>query len=197
VLVTSRARLYGVDRDAAVSLDVLPAAEASQLVSSDEAVRWCAGHPAALRRLAERMRDRQPWTAARLAARLDNQTGRYQELAEVHALFDPTYHALSGPLRRFYRLLGLIPRFDARQAARLVGADRQEVEPMLDELVDRHLVSEPAPGQFALHPVVRDHAYRLLLTTESEDDLAAAARRVRVVGRAELELVGPDDPRVA
>jgi DNA-binding SARP family transcriptional activator len=197
VLVTSRARLYGVDRDAAVSLDVLPTSEASQLVACDEAVRWCAGHPAALRRLAERMRDRQPWTAARLAARLDNQAGRYHELAEVHALFDPTYHALSEPVRRFYRLLGLTPQFDARQAARLVGADRQEVESMLDELLDRHLVSEPAPGRFALHPVVRDHAYRLLLATESEDDLAAAARRVRVAGRAELELVGPDNPRVA
>jgi hypothetical protein len=103
----------------------------------------------------------------------------------VHALFDRTYHALSGPVRSFYRLLSLTPQFDVRRAARLVGAGLQEVEPMLDQLLDQHLVFEPAPGRFALHPLVRDHAHAMLLATESKS------------GRVELELVSPDDPRVA
>jgi hypothetical protein len=78
----------------------------------------------------------------------------------------------------------------------------------VEELLDRHLVSEPAPGRFALHPVVRDHAHLALLATESPDELAAATNRLREAdrrdagergpgGRGELELVSPRDPRVA
>jgi DNA-binding SARP family transcriptional activator len=198
VLVTSRVRLTGLDRTLAVSLDVLPATDAARLGASDEIQRWCAGHPAAIRHLADRVRDRQPWTAARLTARLRDQPTRCQELAEVHTLFDSTYQAMPEQLRRFYRLLSLTPQFDLRRAARLIGLDQQEVEPMLDRLLDQHLVTEPAPGRFALHPIVRDHAHRALLATETEDALTAAAKRVRAsTGRAELELVAPKDPRVA
>jgi hypothetical protein len=188
--------LTSLDRTAAVSLDVLPAADAERL-GPEEVQRWCAGHPAAIRQLADRLRDRQPWTAARLAARWEDRATRCRELAEVHARFDSAYDALPVPVRRFYRLLSLTPQFDVRRAARLVGADQQEVEPMLDDLLDRHLVSEPAPGRFTLHPIARDHAHKMLLATESEDELVAAADRVRLSGQAKLELVTAKDPRVA
>jgi DNA-binding SARP family transcriptional activator len=203
VLVTTRHRLTGLDRTGSVSLGVLPPADAARLVKpvgaaeTDQVLRWCAGHPAALRHLADRMRDRQPWTVTRLVARLDDRAGRSQELAVIHALFDPTYHALSGPVRRIYRLLSLTPYFDVRRAARLAGTTQEEVEPMVDDLLDRHLVSEPAPGRFALHPLVRDHAHAILLATESADELAAADNRLHEAGRGELELVSPKDPRVA
>jgi hypothetical protein len=216
VLVIGQRRFTGLDRTGSVSLDVLPAADAARLLEparlvgaeADQVLRWCAGHPAALRHLADRMRDRQPWTVSRLAARLNDQTGRCQQLAEVYARFDAAYHALSGPVRRIYRLLALTPYFDVRRAARLAGTTQEEVEPMVEELLDRHLVSEPAPGRFALHPVVRDHAHLALLATESPDELAAATNRLREAdrrdagergpgGRGELELVSPRDPRVA
>ncbi|TDO50645.1 DNA-binding SARP family transcriptional activator [Kribbella sp. VKM Ac-2527] len=197
VLVISRPRLAGLDRDAAITLDVLADADAARLTDSEPILRCCAGHPAALRRLAERVRNREPWTAARLTARLDDRTAPGRELADVHALFEASYRALSEPVRRIYRLLGLTPQFDVRRAARLTGLDQQEVEPMVDELLDRHLVAEPAPGRFALHPLVRDHAHRLLLATESDDDIDAASARVRVTRGADLELVSPEDPRVA
>lgn len=196
VLVTSRRRLVGLDRSGAVSLDVLTSKEAEQL-GPEEVLRWCAGHPAAIRQLADKLRDRQPWTAARLAARWADHATRCRELAEVHARFDSAYDALSEPVRRFYRLLSLTPQFDLRRAARLVGADQQVVEPMLDDLLDRHLVSETAPGRFALHPIARDHAQTMLLATESEDELVAAADRVRLSGQAKLALVTAKDRRVA
>jgi DNA-binding SARP family transcriptional activator len=196
VLVTSRSRLAGLDRSAAVSLDVLPASDAEQL-GPEEVLRWCGGHPAAIRLLADRLRDRQPWTAARLASRWEDSATRCRELAEVHAGFESAYRGLSEPVRRFYRLLSLTPQFDVRRAARLVGASQQEVEPMLDDLMDQHLVAEPAPGRFALHPIARDHAHVMLLATESEDELVAAADRVRLGGQAGLGLVTAEDPRVA
>ena len=44
---------------------------------------------------------------------------------------------------------------------------------MVDLLMDLNLVAEPAPGRFVLLPVVRDHAHRLLLATESKAELVA------------------------
>jgi DNA-binding SARP family transcriptional activator len=197
VLVTSRRRLTGLDRDLAITLEPLDDGDAVRVSDCEQVLRWGAGHPEALRRFAELLDGRQPWTAARLANGLDRQEGRQRALAGLHERFDSTYHSLAGPVRRLYRLLGLTPQFDVRRAARLLGVDQQEVEPMIDELLDQHLVSEPAPGRFSLHPVVRDHAHRLLLATESPDDLLSAAQRARLTGRADLELVAPDDPRVA
>lgn len=208
VLVTSRHRLTGLNRTGSVSLDVLPMADATRLAESarlvgdieaEHVLRWCAGHPAALRHIADRMRDRKPWTVTRLAARLDDSAGRCQELAEIHALFDPTYAALTAPVRKCYRFLSLTPTFDVRRAARLLDTTQQDVEAMLDELLDRHLVSESAAGRYVLHPLVRDHAHTILLATESADELTAATNRVRQVGRGELELVSPEElqgPRV-
>jgi hypothetical protein len=197
VLVTSRRRLTGLDRDLAITLEPLDHHDAVRITDCEQALRWSAGHPEALRRFAELLDGRQPWTAARLANHLDDQAARHRTLAGLHKRFDGTYESLPAPVRRLYRLLALTPQFDVRRAARLLAADQQEVEPMIDELLDQHLVSEPAPGRFNLHPVVRDHAHRLLLATESPDDLLAAAQRARLSGHAELELVAPDDPRVA
>jgi DNA-binding SARP family transcriptional activator len=196
VLVTSRTRLVGLDRTAAVSLRPLDSSETA-LLADEEILRVCGGHPGAIRELSDRVRGRQPWTAARLLARLSDRTGRARELADTLARFDSTYDELPEPVRRLYRLLSMTPQFDVRRAARLLDTDQQEVEPMLDALLDRHLVAEPAPGRFALHPVVRDHAHAMLLSTESENDLTAAADRVRLTGQAKLELVAPKNPRVA
>ncbi len=184
VLVTSRRRLTGLDRDLAITLDPLDDSDAARITDCEQALRWSAGHPEALRRFAELLQGRQPWTAARLANQLDDQAARQRTLADLHERFDSVYESLPAPVRRLYRRLGLTTQFDVRRAARLLGADQQEVEPMIDELLDQHLVSEPAPGRFSLHPVVRDHAHRLLLATESPDDV-------------QLELVTPENPRVA
>jgi DNA-binding SARP family transcriptional activator len=168
VLVISRHRLTGLDRTGAVTLDVLAADEAEQLTDIEQVLRWCAGHPGAIRHLVERMRNRQPWTVARMAAQLDDPAARCRALAEVLAPFDAIYDALPEPVQRFYRRIAATPQFDLRRAARFAGTDQDEVEPMVDLLMDLNLVAEPAPGRFALLPVVREHAHSLLLATESK-----------------------------
>jgi DNA-binding SARP family transcriptional activator len=195
VLVTSRTRLPGLNRTGSISLDVLPDEIAEEL--ADPAVlRWCGGHPAAIRQLTDRLRDRQPWTAKRMVSRLEDPTARRRELSDVLALFDATYASLPPEVQQCYRLLGLMPVFDVRRAAGLLGISQVEVEPILDELLDHHLVTEPGPGRFALHPLVRDHANQILLATESEAELRAAAQRADIQG-AGLELVSSRGPRVA
>lgn len=194
VLVISRHRLTGLDRTGAITLDVLSSDEAGQLTDLDQVLRRSAGHPGAIRHLVERLRNRQPWTASRMAARLDDRAARCRALAAVLTRFDSAYDALPGPVQRFYRLIGMTPQFDLRRAARLAGIDQREVEPMVDLLLDLNLLTEPAPGRFVLHPIVRDHAHQLLLATESEDELHATVKRARQTG---LELVAPEGPRVA
>ncbi|MEV6283179.1 AfsR/SARP family transcriptional regulator [Kribbella sp. NPDC051770] len=174
VLVTSRHRLTGLDRDLAITLEPLTASDAARISDCEQALRWAAGHPEALRRFTELLAGRPPWTAARLADRIDQQATRHSVLRDLHDRFDATYRALPEPVRRLYRLLGLTPEFDVRRAERLLGVDQQEVEPLIDELIDQHLLSEPAPGRFSMHPVVRDHAHRLLLTSGSPEDVRVA-----------------------
>ncbi|ONI67128.1 hypothetical protein BWI15_28605 [Kribbella sp. ALI-6-A] len=195
VIVTSRHRLFGLDCDVRIALGPLRPDEAEQLTTCEQVLRWSAGHPEALRRFTEFLAAREPWTAARLAHRLDDESTRRRVLAGLHERIDATYQLLPAPVRRLYRLLGLTPRFDGRRAARLLGVTQQEVDPMIDELLDQHLVTEPAPGCLSLHPVVRDHAHGLLIATDSPDELVSATQRIS--GRAELELVAPDGPRVA
>ncbi|MFI6678636.1 BTAD domain-containing putative transcriptional regulator [Kribbella sp. NPDC050470] len=173
VLVISRHRLTGLDRTRAVTLDVLAVDEAERLTDIEQILRWCEGHPGAIRHLVERMRNRQPWTVARMAARLDDPAARCRALAEVLATFDTAYEALPRPVQRFYRRIATTPQFDLRRAARLAGVGQDEVESMVDLLMDLNLVAEPAPGRFVLLPVVRDHAHRLLLATESKAELVA------------------------
>ncbi|MGW6197198.1 BTAD domain-containing putative transcriptional regulator [Kribbella sp. NPDC055110] len=173
VLVISRRRLADLDRTAALTLDVLRPDEAAKLTDLEQILSCCGGHPGAIRHLVERLRNRQPWTVARMAARLEDQAARCQALGEVLARFDAAYDALPGPVQRLYRLIGMTPRFDLRQAARLAGTSQSDAELMIDQLMDLNLVTEPAPGRFELHPIVRDHTGQLLVVAGPKAELVA------------------------
>ncbi|TDW18881.1 AfsR/SARP family transcriptional regulator [Kribbella kalugense] len=173
VLVISRRRLADLDRTAAITLDVLAPAEAARLTDIEQILNCCGGHPGAIRHLAERLRNRQPWTVARMAGRLEDQPARCQALAEVLARFDSAYDALPGPAQRLYRLIGMTPRFDLRQAARLTGTDRPDAELMVDQLMDLNLVTEPAPGRFEIGSVIRDHTSQLMMVSGPQAELVA------------------------
>ncbi|TCC22349.1 AfsR/SARP family transcriptional regulator [Kribbella sindirgiensis] len=173
VLVISRRRLSDLDRTAAMTLAVLAPDEAAKLTDLEQILSCCGGHPGAIRQLVERLRNRQPWTVARMAARLEDQSARCQALGEVLARFDAAYEALPGPVQRLYRQIGMTPRFDLRQAARLTGTSTSDAELMVDQLMDLNLVTEPAPGRFELHPIVRDHAGQLLVIAGPKAELVA------------------------
>jgi hypothetical protein len=173
ILVISRRRLADLDRTAAITLETLAPDEAARLTDIEQILTCCEGHPGAIRQLVERLRNRQPWTVARMAARLEDQAARFQALAEVLARFDAAYDALPGPVQRLYRLIGMTPRFDLRQAARLTGTSQAEAELMVDQLMDLNLVAEPAPGRFELLPVARDHASQLLVAAGPKAELVA------------------------
>jgi DNA-binding SARP family transcriptional activator/Tfp pilus assembly protein PilF len=193
VIITSRQRLIGIDDAQRLSLDVLPrddavalfadAADPLRLASEPpervaEVVELCGRLPLALRIAAARLSSRPTWTLSHLAERLGDHRHRPSELQagrrSVYAALGLSYRHLTPGQRRTYRLLGLNPGtdIDAHAAAALTGdAVRQSLR-LLDDLVDAHLLAEPAPGRYRFHDLVRAHA----TATAAAEDTAADRR---------------------
>jgi tetratricopeptide (TPR) repeat protein/transcriptional regulator with XRE-family HTH domain len=195
VLVTSRRRLTALEDAAAVSLDILPTREAAVLLArlaarpgilpEDAAVaeitRLCGYLPLAIGMLASQLRHHRARTATGLAADLAAAKHRlalmHAENLSVAAAFDLSYADLTPSQQRLFRRLGLVPgpTFDAYAAAALDDTRLAAARRNLDELYDQHLITEPAPGRYQFHDLLREHA-RTLAADEIPDSEAATGR---------------------
>lgn len=169
-LVTSRSRLPALEGVHVVALEPLGAedgATALRAMLADrgagadpdavaEVVRLCGGLPSAMRAAAGRFLSRPMWTLSDLVGVLSDEAGSAAEpagpLAELAA-----HCATAGQAAR--RVLGGLPALpggvDAAGAAVAAGMAAPAVAAALEELLDRHLVVQPAPGRYAAHPLVR------------------------------------------
>lgn len=192
VLVTSRRRLVGLAGVRSLSLDVLPPDDAAALladaagadrISGDtaaltEVARLCGHLPLALRIAGARLQHRPTWTVRHLLTRLDDERRRLAELTaedlSVASSFGLSYQHLGDEQRRAFRLLGLVPcaSLDVYAAAAVIGVEPATAERVLDDLVEAHLLEEPAPGRYRFHDLLRDLACRT-----AQDDEPAPARR--------------------
>jgi len=68
-------------------------------------------------------------------------------------------------------------RFDAYAAAALDATSLETARSHLAELYDQHLITEPAPGRYQLHDLLREHA-RSLAAGDDRADTNAATRRL-------------------
>jgi tetratricopeptide (TPR) repeat protein/transcriptional regulator with XRE-family HTH domain len=196
VLITSRRRLAALQDAAVISLDILPPGEAAALLArlaarpgisaADPAVgeitRLCGYLPLAIGMLASQLRHHPAWTAAGLAAELSAARQRLElmhaENVSAAAAFDLSYQELTPGQRRLFLRLGLIPGadFDARAAAALEDIGLEAARRCLDQLYDQHLITEPAPGRYQLHDLLREHARTLAAASDPADSAAAAGR---------------------
>jgi tetratricopeptide (TPR) repeat protein/transcriptional regulator with XRE-family HTH domain len=196
VLLTSRRRLTALDDATVISLDTLAPHEAGALLArlagrpglqpGDAAVgeitRRCGYLPLAIGLIASQLRHHPAQTAESVAASLAVATDRMElmraENLSVAAAFDLSYQDLNPGLQRLFRRLGLIPgpTFDAYAAAALDGTVLGKARRRLDELYDQHLLTEPAPGRYQLHDLLREHARTLAATDDQADRDAAAGR---------------------
>ncbi|MFB9474062.1 BTAD domain-containing putative transcriptional regulator [Nonomuraea salmonea] len=179
VIVTGRRRLSGLDGTHALSLDVLPLTDGvtifSLVAGRDRVagtppqvlanmVRRCGLLPLALRLTAARLRSHPRWTVGRLLTRLTAPRQRLSELAagerSVATAFEMSYRRLTDEHRRAYRLLGTRAPVDfgVEVAAALLDTSTPAAEHALEGLLDGHLLSEPVPGRYRFHDLVRDHA---------------------------------------
>jgi tetratricopeptide (TPR) repeat protein/transcriptional regulator with XRE-family HTH domain len=197
VLVTSRRRLAALPDVTVISLDSPSPGEAAALFArvaarpgtgaADDAVgeitRLCGYLPLAIGMLGGQLRHHPAWTAAGMAADLaaaqDRVAEMHAENLSVAAAFNLSYRDLTGGQQRLFRRLGLVPgpSIDAHAAAALDDASLAGARRGLGELYDQHLLTEPAPGRYVLHDLLREHA-RALAAADDPQACAAAADRL-------------------
>ena len=184
-LATSRQLLATLESAQVLSLDVLPAAQAIELLARtvgrsrvaaepDEAAtvaRHCGGLPLALRIASARLAARPAWPIGDLARRLADATSRLDELkladidvrtsfgVSVRALqhsTDATDHAAAAA----FGLLGLPdgPDLSLAAAAELLDEPEQTARAQLERLVNAHLLDSPRPGRYQFHDLLRLYA---------------------------------------
>ena len=141
----------------------------------------CGYLPLAVGMLASQLRHHPAWSAAGLAADLAAAKDRLAlmraENLSVAAAFDLSYADLTAGPQRLFRL-GLVPgpSFDGYAAAALDGTSAGEARRHLGELYDQHLITEPAPGRYQLHDLLREHARALAAAGDPAGSDAAADR---------------------
>ncbi|MFF5427765.1 MULTISPECIES: BTAD domain-containing putative transcriptional regulator [unclassified Streptomyces] len=191
VLITSRRRLTDLDGAQALSLDVLPAADAVELFTAIvgerasaeplavlDVLQLCGFLPLAVRIAAARLHHRPRWTVAHLAGRLRDQRRRLSELATsergVAAAFTLSYEQLTADQQRMFRLLGLQPGRDIgpEAASALAGLPLDEAETLLEDLLDAHVVAQHQLGRYTFHDLLREHA----LATAADQEPPSARR---------------------
>jgi tetratricopeptide (TPR) repeat protein/transcriptional regulator with XRE-family HTH domain len=178
VLITSRLHLSALEDASAISLDILPASEAAALLvrltgraglSPDEPAvaqlaQLCGYLPLAIGMLARQLHHHPSWSvagrAADLAAARDRLDLMATENVSVAAAFDLSYANLTPARQRLFRRLGLHPGadIDAYAAAALDEVDLTAAREGLEALYDHYLLTEPAPGRYRLHDLLREHA---------------------------------------
>ncbi len=198
VLVTSRRRLTALEDAQTISLDALPPGEAAGLLvrlavrpglsSADpgvaEITRLCGCLPLAIGMLARQLYHHPAWTVAGLAAELAAATDRLELLAtenlSVAAAFDLSYDDLAPEQQRLFRRLGLHPGtdIDPYAAAALDGTGLAAARRGLDALYEQYLLTEPAPGRYRMHDLIREHARVLAGRLDPGDDREQATGRL-------------------
>jgi len=194
--VTSRRRLAALQDATVISLDTLPPEEAGGLLArlaarsglrpgdaaAGQITRLCGYLPLAIGMIASQLRHHPAWTTDGLAGELNAARDRlallHAENVSVAAAFDLSYADLTEAQQRLFRHLGLVPgpSIDAYAAAALDGTTLGQARECLGELYDQHLITEPAPGRYQLHDLVREHARALTGTDDPAETDAAAGR---------------------
>ncbi len=198
VLVTSRRRLSALEETAAISLDTLPPGEAAALLvrltgrtglspadpAVGEIIRLCGFLPLAIGMVARQLHSQPAWSLARRAAELSAAVDRLELMAtepvSVAAAFDLSYADLAPDRQRLFRRLGLHPgsELDAYAAAALDGTGLAAARHSLDALYDRYLLTEPAPGRYRMHDLIREHARALADRHDPHRDRDGATARL-------------------
>jgi len=98
----------------------------------------------------------------------------------VAAAFDLSYADLGPDLQRLFRRLGLHPGPEADQyaAAALDGTSVAAARRRLEALYDQYLLTEPVPGRYRMHDLIREHARALADRLDPDDDQERATARL-------------------
>ncbi|WP_436759604.1 AfsR/SARP family transcriptional regulator [Streptosporangium sp. V21-05] len=202
VIVTSRARLSGLEGVRPVELDVLSTHEAVELLSrlighdrvaaqlpaATELVWLCDRIPLAVRVAGARLAARPQQSIAWLVGRLGDERGRLDQLVvgdrAVRASLALSYVGLPENARRAFRLLGLldVTGFASWVPATLLDRPHEEGESYLELLVDAQLatisgIDSTGQARYRFHDLVRLYARERAEAEEDPAELLLATTR--------------------
>lgn len=202
VLITSRRRLLRIDGARHLSLRIMTADQGRALLAAiigaaritaepeaaDEIVRLCGQLPLALRIAGARLDARPALSLASFAERLRDERARLDVLQDgeraVRASFGISYQGCDPPVRRAFRLLGILENtdFPAWALAILAEIPVAAAETLVEELVDAELL-ETAPeryrtGRYRFHDLLHLYAREQLGMEEDAAQRKSAARRL-------------------
>ncbi|MEV7231703.1 BTAD domain-containing putative transcriptional regulator [Polymorphospora sp. NPDC051019] len=202
-LITSRSRMTGlVATDGAhpIILHPLPPDDAHRLLTrrlgtarvtaepaavASIAIR-AAGLPLALAIVTSRAAGHPTFPLQAIADELEQARGSLDGFSDldtatdVRSVLSWSYHALSDPAARLFRLLSLHPgpELGTAAAASLAGVPPQRARSLLTELAHTHMVTERTPGRYGMHDLLRAYATERASTEEPESERLAATRRM-------------------
>ncbi|MEU0283092.1 BTAD domain-containing putative transcriptional regulator [Streptomyces sp. NPDC006195] len=198
-IIASRRHLTGIPQALSLPLDVLSKEDAITLfrgfageertrdiAETARIVRLCGYLPLAIELVAHRFRARTSWTLGVLAERLARSPGRLAEIRtadqeqEMTRAFALSYRTLTAQQRTAFRRLGLYPGpdFTADAAAALLGLPQDTTERLLEGLVAFCLLREPVPDRYRYHDLLREYAYGLANSEDSEQERRQAVARL-------------------
>lgn len=202
VLVTSRRRLTGIDGAEHLSLRLMTPDQGLSLLTAivgagridaeppaaAEIVQLCGRLPLALRIFGARVAARRASTLTAAAGLLRDERARLDALRDgeraVRASFRISYDGCTEPVRRAFRLLGIVQDIDfpAWVLASLAELTVAEAESRLEALVDAELLDIASEGYYArhyrLHDLLHLFAREQLEAEEESGDRGEAARRL-------------------
>lgn len=207
MLVTSRGKLAGMlvaDSAEAVPLTGLDADDARALLTRRlgpeplaaepeavaEIIAGCGGLPLALAIVAAKVAMAPAsgggTALSDIAAALRDSRGRLAKLStddsktEPRLVFSWSFSTVSTDAARLFRLLGLHPgpQVSIAAAASLAGVGKGQARALLSELAAANLATEPVPGRFGMHDLLRAYAVELAESTEAEAERKAARLRM-------------------
>lgn len=203
VIVTSRSQLTSLVATGgafSLALDVFSPGEARQMLGHsigqtrlareqsavDDIVAHCAGLPLALSIVAARAATRPGFALSSLSVELRDESRRLDALdggdsaADVRSVLSWSYRGLPPETARMFRLLSLHPGpdIDATAAASLAGSPVAQARRTLRELSRGYLVTEPRPGRFTCHDLLRVYAGELIKEHDDSGARQAAVDRM-------------------
>jgi DNA-binding SARP family transcriptional activator/tetratricopeptide (TPR) repeat protein len=142
-----------------------------------EVLDACGGLPLAIAVVAARAVVNQWLSIAEIAAELRDERTRLDALdgsdasVDVRTVFSWSYQMLGPDAAALFRLLSVPPGPDtsARAMAALAGRPQAQLRQHLAELIQLALLTEPAPGRYIAHDLLRSYAEELSAEQDAED----------------------------
>ncbi len=139
-----------------------------------------AGIPSVLLSLADLLSRRPEWSIADYADRLADDNGDWSLNMHLRPLFDRGYAELDQLQAKVFRMAAL-SRDRPPTAASIAAMTTwpvQRVELLLEDLVDRNMLTGLAPGEYGFPPLLHRYGLARALRIETADELATARHRL-------------------